>query len=186
MFIILKCYSDNTCDDIINIFYGQDVIPINNWVNEFLLDEVFKSSIESTKYIKDISYHLTMDEQGNHCMNKKYRKINKGYVYNTSEYITDILFKVKILYFDGNNISSDFNISELQQKITEEINNRVLNNLDKPSLNQVFEKLQNHINTKHNWNSSEFSIMVSEVIKNFKKDLYSSVAKKMKRFGKNK
>jgi len=36
---------------------------------------------------------------------------------------------------------------------------------------------------KKSWDSFEFTNMVSETIRSFKKELYSSIAKKMKRFG---
>jgi hypothetical protein len=72
------------------------------------------------------------------------------------------------------------------KNINQEVNNRVLKQLDKDTLLQVLYKIQQRIETKPNWNKTEFTGLISETLKNFRKELYSSVAKRMKRFGKRK
>ena len=74
--------------------------------------------------------------------------------------------------------------NEKWSDINNEINNRVLKRLDKNSLYQIIIELESKIRTKSTWNRTEYVGLVSEIIKNFKKSLYSTIAKRMKRFGK--
>jgi pyruvate/2-oxoglutarate/acetoin dehydrogenase E1 component len=67
-----------------------------------------------------------------------------------------------------------------------EINNRVMKKMDKDSLYGVIQKLQEKIFIKKNINTIVHGGIISEIIKSYKKEAYSSIAKRMKRFGKNK
>ena len=131
---------------------------------------------------KEIIYEIDDDSQSFKLI-KRTKAIKKGYVYNSSEKVVKIIYSIKIVECNSNKIIFLEN-SDHFNNINREINNRVLKNLDKESLYQVLQKIQIGICTKKQWNSTEYNSLISEIIKTFKKDMYSSIAKKMKRFGK--
>ena len=113
---------------------------------------------------------------------KKFKQINRGYIYNSSEKIAEIVYKISILEFENNQPTLKEN--NKWSDINNEINNRVLKRLDKSSLYQIMTQLESKIGTKSTWNRTEYVALVSDTIQNFKKNLYSSIAKRMRRFGK--
>jgi len=78
----------------------------------------------------------------------------------------------------------DKSASALWTDINEEANNRVLRSLDKDSLLQFHEKLMVNLHSKSQWTRKEYVALVSEVLKQFKKESYSSVVQKLQRYGK--
>lgn len=186
MFIVLK--KDNEKDEVLNIFYGQyeHMTSIRSWIKEYIEDDIKtrKQNIsdQEKKQFKEIIYEIDDDSQSFKLI-KRTKAIKKGYVYNSSEKVVKIIYSIKIVECNSNKIIFLEN-SDHFNNINREINNRVLKNLDKESLYQVLQKIQIGICTKKQWNSTEYNSLISEIIKTFKKDMYSSIAKKMKRFGK--
>jgi len=186
MHIILKKIQEKI--DVLNIFYGDDTILINNWIKEYINDDIETFKLEPlNKDVRSISYEIT-ENQTNFELIRHIKKINKGYVYNSSERLTENVYTINLLEYSGANT---FNIQKCNLKentkwadINDEINNRVLKQLDKESLYQILNKIQASIKVKSNWNYTEYTSLVSEILKIFKKDLYSSIAKRLKRFGK--
>jgi len=186
MFVILKKTIEK--DEILNIFYGQDELlkSIREWIKEYIEQDIKNRKLNETpeeiKKFKEIIYEIN---DGHHSFEliKKTKSTKKGYIYNVSEKVANVLYSINILECNSNKIIFLEN-SEHFNNINKEINNRVLKNLDKESLFQVLQKIQSGIYTKKQWNSTEYTGLVSETIKTFKKDMYSSIAKKMKRFGK--
>jgi hypothetical protein len=186
MFVILKKTIEK--DEILNIFYGQDELlkSIREWIKEYIEQDIKNRKLNETpeeiKKFKEIIYEIN---DGHHSFEliKKTKATKKGYIYNVSERVANVLYSINILECNSNKIIFLEN-SEHFNNINKEINNRVLKNLDKESLFQVLQKIQSGIYTKKQWNSTEYTGLVSETIKTFKKDMYSSIAKKMKRFGK--
>lgn len=186
MHIILKKIQEKI--DVLNIFYGDDTILINNWIKEYINDDIETFKLEPlNKDVRSISYEIT-ENQTNFELIRHIKKINKGYVYNSSERLTENVYTINLLEYSGVNT---FNIQKCNLKentkwadINNEINNRVLKQLDKESLYQILNKIQASIKVKSNWNYTEYTSLVSEILKIFKKDLYSSIAKRLKRFGK--
>ena len=186
MHIILKKINEK--DEVLNVFYGNDTTVINNWIKDYINDD-----IESLKIIplnKDIRAVLyeTIENQNKIELIKRFKKVNKGYIYNSSERLTETIYTITTLEYDGIN---KFNCEQYTLKgnskwadINGEINNRVLKQLDKESLYQILKKIQGSIKLKSSWNYTEYTSLVSEILKTFKKDVYSSLAKRLKRFGK--
>ena len=192
MYIVLKTApSDN--DEIVNVFYCEDLTVIRNWVRQYI-----ESDIKSLEYcpvtqgLKNITYELN-DAGKNIELIKQYKRVSKGYIYNSSERIADVLYSISILEFDSDKCSDKCNdkcndkcvtglvSSNNWENFNTEINKRVLRQLDKQSLFQVVMKLQQRINTKTHWNKTEYTALVTETVKSFKKQLYISITKKMKR-----
>lgn len=182
MFIILK-QSPLENDEILNVFYCDDLTIIRNWVKDCISDDIVSYRYAPVqKYIKYVTYELN-DGDNNFELLKKYKRINPGYVYNSSELITEVVYTITILEFDSNKPVRNLESSEMWKNINSEVNNRVLKQLDKDSLLQVFCNIQEKISKKRDWNRTEFIGVLSETLRNFRKDLYSSIAKRLKRFG---
>lgn len=179
MHIILKQSSQS--EQILNIFYCPNQTLIRNWIKDWIKNDI-ESRKENDK--KDVTYEIN-DAETNFQLIKQYKKIYKGYIYNSSEKLSEIVYKISILEFDDN-LSTQTLKNEKWSDINNEINNRVLKRLDKNSLYQIIIELESKIKTKSTWNRTEYIGLVSETIKNFKKSLYSTIAKRMKRFGKAK
>jgi len=173
MFVILKKTIEK--DEILNIFYGQDELlkSIREWIKEYIEQDIKNRKLNETpeeiKKFKEIIYEIN---DGHHSFEliKKTKATKKGYIYNVSERVANVLYSINILECNSNKIIFLEN-SEHFNNINKEINNRVLKHLDKESLFQVLQKIQSGIYTKKQWNSTEYTGLVSETIKTFKKDM---------------
>lgn len=182
MHIILKKIKEQT--DILNVFYGNDTILINNWIKDYINDDIESLKLSPlTKDVRSISYEI-IENQTNFELIKHIKKINKGYVYNSSERLIENVYTITVLEYTNTIDNCNLKENTKWADINNEINNRVLKQLDKESLYQVLTKIQTSIKVKSNWNYTEYTSLVSEILKSFKKDLYSSIAKRLKRFGK--
>jgi predicted DNA binding protein len=186
MYIIIKTVDNK--DQVLNILYGTDSTPVSAWVLEYLEQQVQSLKLTPiSENIKNISYNVKNIDGFNFELIKNYKKVNRGYVYNSSEKLNETLQKIKILQYNETHIESLNSVqfgTDLWANLNEEINNRVIKQLDKDTMFQVFQKIQNTIKRKRNWTNIEFTALVVDIVRDFKKELYSSIAKKMKRFGK--
>lgn len=184
MHIILKQSSrEGENDQILNMFYCPNQTIIRDWVKNWIKTDIkAKKEASDADKQQDITYEIN-DAETNFQLIKRYKKIHKGYIYNLSEKVSEIDYKISILEFNDN-LSTETLENEKWSDINNEINNRVLKRLDKNSLYQIIIELESKIRTKSTWNRTEYVGLVSEIIKNFKKSLYSTIAKRMKRFGK--
>ena len=184
MHIILKKTLHNN-DEILNIFYCQDETMIRNWIKEYIQKDIEKMQIEN-----NATFEIN-DAEKDFQLIKKFKQINKGYIYNSSEKIAEVVYNISMLEYLGlaeptslSSTSSTIKESHKWADINNEINKRVLKSLDKDTLYQIITRLESKIKTKGTWNRTEYVGMVSDTIQNYKKKLYSSIAKRMKRFGK--
>lgn len=191
MHIILKQSSEGE-NEILNMFYCPNQILVRNWVKEWIANDIAKrteieQNCETKKQtdVKSITYEIN-DGDTNFQLIRKYKKLYKGYIYNSSEKLAQVIYKIYILDFDENVSVPAFVNDEKWADINNEINNRVLKRLDKNSLYQIIIELESKMKIKSSWNRTEYVGLVSETIQNFKKALYSSIAKRMHRFGKAK
>lgn len=173
MFIIIKNDLIKKQKDVINIIYGD---KHNIWINDYLSDILDSYTNSAT-----VQYKINNEDMS---IIKIESIIEKGYLYNnkmsreTTVMFLDVLeYNPKLL--DFNKSSSD---GRLWENLNYEINHRVLKKLDKDSLYQLFVELDKNMKLKSNWTSADYINILNELLKNFKKELYSSVAKKLKRF----
>ena len=182
MFIILR--KEENIEKVINIIYGENESIVKKWVTGYLVDKIERLSVEPLlPDTKNTSYIVT-DEPGVSNLIRKYKKVNRGYMYNSSDKVEEIVCSVRFLEFDGILTLETSSVCGMWSDLNVEINNRVLKRLDKESLYQVMNRIQLSVYAKSIWNKDEYTGMVAEIIKDFKKELYSNVAKKMNRFGK--
>jgi len=188
MYIISKTHYDGT-EEIINIIH-DDENAVCQWIKEYL--EAEKTSLQMCpveKGIKNIEYMVESQSNSHnnvlqHTLVKEYKQIAKGYVYNSYHPQRQVVCTVKALIFSGiNNLTHSK--GNLWNNVNEEINSRVIKQMDHASLCQLWNTVNQQLDTKETWNKQEFTFMVSHALKDFRKELFSSIAKKMRKFGKS-
>lgn len=193
MYIILKRNVDETNDDvndanakqqIINIFYGDDPVLVRTWISDYINEDIESRHMAPLpEGVRSVVYEMNDGEQSFELICRT-KMIKQGYIYNSSEKRTEVLYTICALEYNSNNVLPGLTSDEMWGNINNEINNRVLKQLDRDSLYQVVVKLQQAVNTRRQWNRTEFTSLLSDITRNFRKDLYSAVAKRMRRFGK--
>ena len=115
---------------------------------------------------------------------KKEELIERGYVFNSKKTKETQIITLEVLEYNPRSLEINKSKSDckLWENLNREINHRVLKNMDKDSLYQVFIELDKNMKLKENWTNNDFINILNELLKNFRKQLYSSVAKKLKRY----
>lgn len=184
MFIVVKY--NNHDDEVLNIFYTDNLMSIRDWIKEYINQDIISYSYSPIeKNMKCLTYELN-DGEHNFQLLKKYKRINQGYIYNSSERITDVLYSISILEFNSEKKTTQLQGSNMWKNVNVEINNRMLKRLDKDSILTIFNVIQDKIHTKHNWNKTEFVSVVSDTLKEYKKEMYKSISKRIKQLNKHK
>jgi hypothetical protein len=187
MQIIIKKDLLSNFEKVINIFYGENDSYIENWINTYFDEEI--NRLKMTPCKGNINYE-TLDyfveiKDNIYYLIKKYKVILRGYIYNSSEKVSDKLFSIHCLSY--NNIDTPLTQTHTQplwNAINSEVTHRVMKQVDKDTLYQMNMKFQGAIKTKDMWNSTELVMLQNEITRTHKKELYSSIVKKMKKFEK--
>jgi len=187
MFVVTK--EESGVSEIINIIFGDDETIVGKWIINYIVAQIDSYKLcPLPKYIKsiDYSYKFRRSTDGHLCytIEKHIKSVNKGYLYNSLSKSDETVLIIKAYNYDGNDLKIDKSASALWTDINEEANNRVLRSLDKDSLLQFHEKLMVNLHSKSQWTRKEYVALVSEVLKQFKKESYSSVVQKLQRYGK--
>jgi hypothetical protein len=182
MYIILKIIKDEV-KEVLNIVYGDDINLAYTWVTDTLSNEIKEYTNTKKEDEHDIKYIVEFDNNVTYILKKIYKRLREGYVYNSYSKKEIELYKIRIIKFTGESTMLCTK-SILYNNLNTEINNRVIYSLDKESMYQIFRKVQNVITTKSSWNYTEYNTILTEVLKTFKKDFYSSIAKRAKKYGK--
>lgn len=168
MYIILQ--NDLNDETIINIIHGYNISIVDEWIKKYL-----KNNYSDNYFIeyKDDIYYLMENTKVN----------KKGYLYNTTNEISKKILSVRIIEFDNNSTDVLYNTStNLLEDIDIEIIKRIMKIVDHESLFQMNMKFLTEIKTKKMWSTFELILLQNEITNNFKKKLYSSIAKKTKKF----
>lgn len=172
-------------ETILNIIYGDNENYVKKWI-EIYFDNIIekKENVDNEEFFVEI-------ENGIYYLVKKTVVIIKGYIFNTSEQIKEKLFSVRYLKFDENKekallktLSDNIKLNELNglyPEITNETNHKVLSEIDRESLYEIYCAFEGAIRTKETWNTPELIILQNKVTRDFKKDLYSTIVKKYKK-----
>lgn len=188
MFIIVKHnnHFPSENDEVLNIFYTIDSTCIRDWIKEYINQDIISYSYSPIEEdLKYLTYELN-DGEHNFQLLKKYKRISRGYIYNSSERITDVLYSISVLEFDSEKKTTPLQGSHMWKSVNVEINNRILKSLDKDSILTIFNVVQDKIHSKNNWNKTEFISVVSDTLKQYKGAMYKSISKRLKRFNKRK
>ena len=185
MQIIIKTDLKTQKEEILNILYGENPSYTNNWINNFFEQEI--SSLKMTPYENEtiktdsLDYFVEM-EDGVYYLVKKYKRVLKGYLYNSFDKISERLYSVKVMSYENTDKFLDEQPCDtLWNGINMEIIHRVMKQIDKESLFQLNMKFESAIKTKSHWTSTELIMLQYELIKTHKKNLYSSIVKKIKK-----
>uniref|UniRef100_A0A6C0H800 Uncharacterized protein n=1 Tax=viral metagenome TaxID=1070528 RepID=A0A6C0H800_9ZZZZ len=184
MFVLICQDSDS--EQVVNIIHSTDTSIVKSWISEYLHSEMESQSMcPALPDIKYNAYTIEDDEtSGVSRLVKRYKQVHRGYVYNSYERKESTVCAVRFLKFDGNNINFDNVGKGLWNDLDVEINYRVIRQMDKDSLLQVFKGIQQRLSTKNNWTTSEFTALMSDTLKSFRKELFSNITKRMRRYGK--
>lgn len=184
--IIKKDLLSNT-EEVVNVFYGENDTYIENWINAYFdqeIDGLKMSPCEGDIKPDSLDYFVEIKDNIYYLI-KKYKMVLKGYIYNSSEKVSQTLFSIRCLYY--NNIDSLLNKVQSQplwNGINSEVTHRVMRQVDKDTLYQINMKFEGAIKTRENWSSTELVMLQNEITRTHKKELYSSIVKKMKKFEK--
>lgn len=189
MQIITKQNLLSTCNDtlsVVNVFYGENSQYINNWITSFMFNEI----VDLGNKYNDTSVTYNIDERNsNYYLVKTEKRIMKGYLYNKYENVSSDVYFIKVVEYDSNADCENSNAvtlalavekNTLWNGINNEINHNVLKKSDRDSLYQIILAIESAIKTKNIWNSTELIMLQNQITKDFKKDLYSSVVRKVK------
>lgn len=177
MFIILEKDPQQNTQNVLGLIYGDDYNLASQWTIDYISNDI-KSRLYCPfeKYVKTIEY-ITNHNQNSFELIKRVTRVKRGYVYNTNEKESSLVYKIQILEF--NNEITQTSTSHLYQNLNMQINKRVLQTLDAKSLIQVIDTLGEIIATRE----PEYTNILTDILKTFKKDFYSSIAKRLKRYG---
>lgn len=182
MYIVLEKNADNI-EQVINIIQTSDEAFVEKWIDEYISTNINSLKMKPLQNsIKSVNYTIK-HHNNTFIVSETVQQVSAGYIYNTITETTQEISNIKYLSYTGENTIFNTDKNTLYLKLNNEINNRVLRQLDKDSLYQIFVNLQQRITLTNTWNNDNFTQMLSEVIGNFKKELYSNVVKKLHRFG---
>ena len=187
MQIIIKKDLLSNIEEVVNVFYGENDTYIENWINSYFdqeIDGLKMTPCEGNIKPDSLDYFVEIEDNIYYLV-KKYKMILKGYIYNSSEKVSEKLLSIRCLKF--NNIDPLLNKVKSQplwNGINSEVTRRVMQQVDKDTLYQINMKFEGAIKTKETWNSTELVMLQNEITRTHKKELYSSIVKKMKKFEK--
>lgn len=167
MYIILERSVKDGSESVISVIYGERESYVHDWVSKYL-GEKQRNEGEGEIQIEQLDnvYNLI----------KRENIVKRGYIYNSKTTVSSILSTVTILYFDG--VASQYiGGSGLWRKLNNQINTRILKNMDREELCQVIDQINCHVEQKRNWTRDEYTILVRDILSNFTKKLYSAVVK---------
>lgn len=162
-------------EKVVNIVYGETSTYVENWIRRY-----FEVEIESLKSDGCVEYSVE-ECDGLFYLVKKFQCIQKGYLYNTTENISERLQSIRVVTFSDESKVS-VNTSSLWNGLNSEISHRVMRHVDQKTLFEMDLKFDQIVKTKQNWTSTELVMLRSELTNNYEKELYSSIVKKW--FGK--
>jgi hypothetical protein len=185
MQIIIKTDLLSNSEEVINIFYGENDNYIENWITTYFDQEIDALKMTNLNInSEDLDFFVEIRDNIYYLI-KKYKVILKGYIYNSSEKISNNMFSIRCLSY--NNIDPLLNKIQTQSLwngINSEVTHRVMKQVDKDTLYQINMKFESAIKTRDTWNSTELVMLQNEITRTHKKELYSSIVKKMKKFEK--
>lgn len=179
MFVILveKKEDAGTEKSIVKVLYTKNENIVRSWALQYA-----KQVIE---HLDSTTENVSLYGKSNACgVDVSYKTTNRGYLYNTTKTKTERLLELSWYEYLNHNIDVQMEDEPLSVGLNEEINNRVLKQLDKESLYQLITRVQQRLKLQEKWNHVEYTNLMSEMVRDFRKELYSNVARRLKRFGK--
>jgi hypothetical protein len=174
MFIVLEVESDK----IISPFF-DDMQKVSEWMENHIT--ALKIDMENAEKKENVTFNILSID--NEMMLIKNETItHQGYLYNTYEQKQGTILTFKVVHHNPK-LTDTQNVTDLFMNINEEIQKRYLKNMDKACLQQLLTQINKIVYAKEKWTNKEYLECFNEILQNFKKEPYSSVAKKLQRFG---
>lgn len=173
MFIVLEVESDK----IVSPFF-DDIQKVSEWMENHVT--ALKINMENTEKKESVTFNI-LSTDNEMMLIKNEIVTHHGYLYNTSEQKQETIITFKIVHHNPQFIEKP-KFTDLFMNINEEIQKRYLKNMDKASLQQLLMQINKIVYAKEEWTNKEYLKCFNEILQNFKKEPYSSVAKKLQRF----
>lgn len=169
---------------VINTIYDNaDTLEyIEKWMSKYMNEEIRSLLyIPSRKDEQSVSYEIEENEGGRiFTLVKKYQKIEKGYLYNRYHDVYQKMFNVKVIMDEELSSNLPKNISDMNDErtllyINDEVNQRVLKNLEREYIQIFLNDMRNSIKSKKSWNTDELLHLESQVLRQLKKKLTNKI-----------
>jgi hypothetical protein len=183
MFIILKHDHITNKKEVLTVIYSEKA---DTWVKYYLNDQ--KSQLENCdKKEDDKKGKLTIKyviEENEKTLTREEIYIEKGYLYDNTIIKKFPIISLEMYEYNAKclEINKNYTDSRMWENLNKEINHRVLKSMDKDSLYQVFITIDNNLKLKDAWSTNDYINILNDILKGFKKEMYSSIAKKLKRY----
>jgi hypothetical protein len=178
MFIVLEV-KYRGIDKIISPPF-DNIQKASEWMENHIT--TLKTEMESCLEEKDTATFNILSTDNEMMLIKNEKMTHHGYLYNTYEQKQETILTLKIVQHNPEFIENA-KFTDLFMNINEEIQNRFLKNMDKDSLQQLLSQINKVVYAKETWTNKDYLKSFNEILQNFKKEPYSSIAKKLQRFG---
>lgn len=179
MKILVKTDFISKSQSILNIFHIDDDDYIENWINEYI-----KQEIKKKENICDISYDIESNFT-EFSLIQKNKIINKGYIYNSNTFNYTKLFTININNFTETMtntcslLQKNLPYTKLYNDINEEINKRIIKELSKDTLCLLLLEYNKKIQTKNEWTQKELILIQNTLIKKYEIRLFNTISKQL-------
>lgn len=184
-FNVDKCKSSSLPVVVNTIYDNPDTLEyIEKWLSNYMNQE-----IKSLLYIpirqdeSSISYEIEENDGGRvFSLIKKYKRIEKGYLYNRNIDVYEKLFDIKVIEDEELSSNLSKNIVDMNDErtlivINDEVNQRVIKTLEREALQVYLNDMRNSIKSKKIWNTDELLHLESQMLRQIKKKLTNKIKK---------
>jgi hypothetical protein len=188
MYVVVEKQNETNNINIIKILKVDDKTSVQLWMNTYMLTQ-----LESMRYapnhenIKYVTYMIRSRENSDSLeLIKQFKKVNKGYIYNSSEWLEEVIMSIDCIKCEDNILyeSSEIPKSQLWHDTNTEINIRVLQQLDYDSSINVISHFIKSSKSKSSSFQEEMTVLLSDSLKFVNRDLYNNVMRKVKKLRK--
>lgn len=186
MKILVKNDLISNSQEILNIFHFDNEDYIENWINEYIKQEIKSKEKLINENKQDISYEIQSNFT-EFSLIQKQKMINKGYIYNSNTYNYTKLFTININQFTENITETCLSLQEklpytkLYNDINEEINKRITKELDQETLLLLQSEYNKKIQTKNTWTQKELILLQNTIIKKHEIQLFNKISKQLRK-----
>lgn len=184
MFFIVKVQGND--EKIIKI-HNDNIDTIQYWIDEYLESEI--KSLTMCPVSKDtrcVSFQII---KNGHLFQlvKTYKKINRGYIYNSSDMLSEIVLELKVIECDDTVFAESLNLTKKTEfwfKFNNDVNGSMIKQLDRESMYNVFVHVLQLTEQKPKKIQEEIQNVLHSSLRTIKRDLYNSTMKRIKRMNK--
>lgn len=180
--MIIITENTNDTQRVLNVMHHTEIKIAEAWMGSYVSRQMASLGEEPTpKDMKYVSYFINEDLKDNRIemtLVKRYKQIHTGYIYNSGEWVEDILFTLKYMTYD---LPVDATKTQSWQELNTEINKAVMSQLDRDNLYYVLGQVDSRLKLAMPDVSIHFTDVLSQTLRTSYKDLFRSILRRMKR-----